>query len=294
MRNHHNPRKKYPALEKLSVEELENLLRTANPDSEDASDETYYTAIEEVLIQKERENPSGRLPDIDELQQEFRQSYLSPEMEGVRLYGEEPPAPVKEEPAKKPSRIRSGVRKVLPIAAALAIVFAASLVVQASGIDIYGAVARWTKDTFHFTSTQPATDVYGFQETSVSQELTDALAAQGIPASFAPGWLPEEYGDYSIESYVTADDSVVEFVALSEQGEVVMIHFTEYRNTVSMTDTIYEKDGSNVEEYLHGSQTFYIFCNTTGIQSVWADGKYSIHIFGNVPIGITKKIIDSI
>ena len=85
-----NISKKYDALNQLSIEALEKLLRTADPASNSAAEDAYFAVIEEVFIKKVSENPSGRLPDIDEARKRFQQDYAAPETRGIQLYGEAP------------------------------------------------------------------------------------------------------------------------------------------------------------------------------------------------------------
>ena len=60
-----NKKANYAGIElwKLSVPELEKLLYSGSHLPDDGADEDFYDALEEVLLRKEQENPSGRLPD---------------------------------------------------------------------------------------------------------------------------------------------------------------------------------------------------------------------------------------
>lgn len=283
---------KYTALQNLTVEELEKLLYTAELSSNCKEDEAYYAAIEEVLLQKETENPSGRLPNIDDAWSSFQQNYSTPEADGLRLYEE--PAHSKADPAKNNCpRKRKILRKISPLAAAIALVLFTSVIVQASGIDIFGAIARWTKETFSLSA--PATeDKYGFMPLAISPELTDALSAQGFPSSFAPAWLPDGYTNLLVETHTASSASVIEFAASSGDGRTIFINFSKYFDGNAFDKGIYEKDGYTVEEYPHGTQLFHIFHNTTDIVAVWSDGTYVINIWGNLSLETMKEIIDSI
>lgn len=280
------------ALHRLSVEELESLLRTAKfpPDSEE--EEAYYTAVEKALLEKEAAHPSGRLPDVDVSWQEFQQLYMSPEGKGLRLYGG-----TVDKPRRKRRIVpflQTGFRRAMPVAAALAVVLSISALVQAGGINIYGALARWTKDTFSFASMQSVTEDYGFQEGSVSQELTDALDAQGIPTSFAPGWLPEEFDNYSVTTSIADVNSSVEFTIESSSGKAIVLRYMKFFDLSVMKKGVYEKNDCEVIKYFHNNQLFYLFDNLVGSTAAWSDGSYSISIYGDVPMGVLQQIIDSI
>lgn len=287
----HNVPEKYAALQDLTVEELEKLLYNASPDSKE--DEAYYAAIEEVLLQKETENPTGRVPNPDDAWKSFRQNYFVPEAAGLRLSEELPDsrtAPAKGEKNRKPK----GLRRLLPVAAALAFVLLSSAVVQVSGIDIFGAIARWTKDVFSFSNPATKTDEYGFGMRSISPELSDALTGHGFPASFAPAWLPEEYTHYEVRAYTVNAASVIEFSAAADDGSIIFINFTKYLDGNTVESEMYEKSECEAEVHSHGTQLFHIFSSASGTVAAWSDGTYVINIFGDLSINTVKEIIDSI
>ena len=289
--NHSVP-EKYAALQDLTVEELEKLLYTASP-SDCEKDEAYYAAIEEVLLQKETENPTGRVPNIDDAWKSFQQNYSVPEARGLRLYEELPDSQTSLAKSGKHRRAK-GLRRLLLVAATLAFVLVSSVVVQASGIDIFGAIARWTKDVFTFSTPAAETDEYGFMSLSVSPELTAALNEQGFPVSFAPAWLPDAYNQFDVETYAVGSSIFVRFTAQSDSGEFIYINFSKYIDKNAFEKELYEKNQSAVEEYPHGTQLFHIFHNTTGIVAVWSDGTYVISILGDLPVSTVEEIIDSI
>ena len=289
--NHSVP-EKYAALQDLTVEELEKLLYTASP-SDCEKGEAYYAAIEEVLLQKETENPTGRVPNIDDAWKSFQQNYSVPEAKGLRLYEELPDSQTAPARSGKQRRAK-GLRRLLLVAATLAFVLVSSVVVQASGIDIFGAIARWTKDVFTFSTPAAETDEYGFMPLSVSPELTAALNEQGFPASFAPAWLPDAYNQFDVETHAVGSSIFVRFTAQSDSDESIYINFSKYINKNAFENELYEKNPSAVEEYQHGTQLFYIFHNTTGIVAVWSDGTYVISILGDLPVSTVEEIIDSI
>lgn len=289
--NHSVP-EKYAALQDLTVEELEKLLYTASP-SDCEKGEAYYAAIEEVLLQKETENPTGRVPNIDDAWKSFQQNYSVPEAKGLRLYEELPDS--QTTPAKTGKHRRpKGLRRLLPVAAVLAFMLLSSVVVQASGIDIFGAIARWTKDVFTFSTPAAETDEYGFMSLSVSPELTAALNEQSFPASFDLAWLPDGYNQFDVETYTIGSSVFVRFTARSNSGELIYINFSKYIDKNAFENEFYEKNPSAVEEYQHGTQLFYIFHNATGIVAVWSDGTYVISILGDLPVSTVEEIIDSI
>ncbi len=204
---------KYAYLDRLSTEQLEGLLR-ADIESPESSNESVIFHIVEVIEEREREHPTGRLPNEDEAWAEFQQYYNIPEGEGLSLYppededGEEDPADEEEEsPAsKQPQRTKEiHLSRVLRAAGIAAIVATCTLCLmvgaQAAGINIFGAIGSWTDETFHFV-TAPSGAVQGDPNVGIAitqrnskyhSTLQNALDECGITEKLAPTWYPEEF-----------------------------------------------------------------------------------------------------
>ena len=88
--NGHTENKKntYAHLDRLSTEALEELL-CADIKSLDDDDDEVVLHILEVIEQREKAIPTGRLSDVDKALEEFQTYYNIPEMNGVTLYPEE-------------------------------------------------------------------------------------------------------------------------------------------------------------------------------------------------------------
>ena len=166
MDEQHNPLKgELKFLERLSIEELEALLKLSG-DPDDV--ELLFDTVVEEVVAREKENPTGRLPDVDTAWDELQMMYHNMPDEG-RLplssfgaavsAGEDGLAPLDNSTADKPRRIplRRVARTAAVVAAAAALCLALMVGAQAAGVDVFGALARWTDDTFRF-ETQP-TDV---------------------------------------------------------------------------------------------------------------------------------------
>ena len=88
--NGHTENKKntFAHLDRLSTEALEELL-CADIKSPDDDDDEVVLHILEVIEQREKAIPTGRLSDVDKALEEFQTYYNIPEMNGVTLYPEE-------------------------------------------------------------------------------------------------------------------------------------------------------------------------------------------------------------
>lgn len=167
---------KYAYLDQLSTEALEEFLRADIESPENDNDEVVFHILE-VIRRREQENSTGDIFDVAKAWAEFKQYYNIPEGEGLALYPTEDEdeeliddkekSPVPKQPQKTKIIQLSHALKVAGIAAIVAIcTFGLMLGVQAAGFDIFGAVGRWTDETFHFV-TSPAGAVQGNRKTGI-------------------------------------------------------------------------------------------------------------------------------
>ena len=276
-------------LEQLSTEQLEDILRADIASPNQMNDEAVFHILE-VLEKREKENPSGRLPDVDQSWQEFQKYYNIPEGEGQSLY------PIRNNQEKRsasvPTKTRSVFRprKILVVAAVLILMFGGMLTAQAAGVDVFGAIGRWTEEKFHFeiapTSADGTTD-YTFQE---------AGNEKGFSKNLIPTWYPEgfeafEPKDNSVEDYV---DSVYCQYINKEENRSYLAMVSRYYDSSSIESTVYEKDETKVEIYDHNGKNFYIMSNLDSKTATWSDGKVKIDIVGQLTTDEIEQIIDSI
>lgn len=278
-------------LEQLSTEQLEDILR-ADLASEDQENDEAVFHILEVLEKREKENPTGRLPDTDQAWKEFQQYYNIPEGEGQSLY------PVRSDPerhsaptsTKRSRRFRP--RKILIVAAVLVLMFGSMLTAQAAGVDVFGAIGRWTEEKFHFELPINHDDLAG----ETDYNLRNASQKAGLPGSVAPIWCPEGFVPKTpmnthVEDYV--DTVVCEYINENENRSY-FVDISYYYNSADVEATIFEKDDSEVVTYSSNRGTFYIFSNIDVLAATWSDGHLSITIVGNLQLEEIEKIIDSI
>lgn len=276
-------------LEQLSTEQLEDILR-ADLASEDQENDEAVFHILEVLEKGEKENPTGRLPDTDQAWKEFQQYYNIPEGEGQSLYPvrSDPETQSAPTPAKKNRRFRP--RKILVVAAVLVLMFGSMLTAQAAGVDVFGAIGRWTEEKFHFeiapTSADGTTD-YTFREVSTERGFSKNL----IPTWYPEGFEAFEPEDNSIEDYV---NSVYCQYINKEENRSYLAMVSQYYDSSSIESTVYEKDETEVEIYEHNGKNFYIMSNLDSETATWSDGTFKIDIVGQLTVDEIKQIIDSI
>lgn len=282
-------------LKRLSTEQLEELLRTAPVLSGDQETSEYYDAIEAVLLQRETEAPTGRLSDLDASWEEFRRQYAAPEGRGLRLYSDGD----RESPPSAGSRSSAVFRKVLPIAATIAVVFMSMIAAQAAGVDVFGSLARWTEETFHFNGGD-STPVADGTRPQVEDETYLAIQAEvdklGIDVPVVPTWFPDGYELQEIQS---SNPDITEWKGVdclfrNENSQTLRFRITKYEDDYDISSIVFEKDGQQVTEYIGGDKLFYIMSNNSRKTATWSDGQLVVSINGEFSQDIMKTMIDSI
>lgn len=291
--------RRFANLNRLSTEQLEELLRTAPllPDSQETSD--YYDAIEEVILQRETEHPTGRIQDVDSAWAEFQEQYLSSTSESAQLYPEERSEMPTLSVSTNKAYAKNIFRKVVPIAATIAVVFMSMIAAQAAGVDVFGSLARWTEETFHFNGGNgaSATDAARPQ---VEDETYLAIQAEvdkiGIDVPVVPTWFPD---GYELQEINLSDPEIIEWMSVdcflkNEDGKTIVWSVRKYEEGHDISSIVFEKDGRPVTQYLGGDKLFYIMSNNSRKTAAWSDGQIVVNIGGDLSEDTIKTMIDSI
>ena len=291
--------RRFANLNRLSTEQLEELLRTAPllPDSQETSD--YYDALEEVILQRETEHPTGRIQDVDSAWAEFQEQYLSSTGESARLYPEERSEMSALSVKTNKSHAKNIFRKVVPIAATIAVVFMSMIAAQAAGVDIFGSLARWTEETFHFNGgdSTPAADGTRPQ---VEDETYLAIQAEvdklGIDIPVVPTWFPD---GYELQEIQLPDPDITAWKDINccfknKDSQTFFLNIARYEEDYDISSIVFEKDGQQVTEYLGGDKLFYIMSNNSRRTATWSDGHIVVSFNGELSEDTIKIIIDSI
>lgn len=271
-------------LEQLSTEQLEDILR-ADLASEDQENDEAVFHILEVLEKREKENPSGRLPDTDQAWQEFQKYYNIPEGEGESLY------PIRNTQEKRSASVPTKTRrvfrprKILVVAAVLILMFGGMLTAQAAGVDVFGAIGRWTEETFHFDIVQDNDRTSLFQETATQAK---------IPQDFVPTWVPDgfEGAEPQVDTVENYMNSII--CVYSNQEKTYSVDIEHYYNKADIETLVIEKDDTNVCSYESNGKTFFIMSDMEYLTATWTDGTFVETISGQLSMDEIKTIIDSI
>lgn len=266
-----------------STENLENaspaqLAETLEQMLDSMSEEAYDPElIDAYLDTLEKKAPMPVRPDAKAAKANFR-----------RRLGALSSGPAAEVAAPAPPARRRRYRLPATVAATLALLFALMMGAQAVGFDIFGSLARWTSETFHFTAAVS-------QEAEVSpyyEPLRQVLRDNDIPGALAPQWYPEGFvaAEPEVEKSKRSTTVSTKFQGRDEKEFWVSITWNP-----NSEPPVYEKDNTSVETYTRGEKSFYIFVNAKNATwAVWSDGGFLESICGDLSVDQVKKIIDSI
>lgn len=287
---------KYAYLNRLSTEQLEELLRTDMEVSKPGNDEVVFHILE-VIENREKEQPTGRIPDVEEAWEEFQREYDLPEGEGMSLY---PCAPQVEEDAVPPvRRRRSGprlhrrVKQSLVALTAVVIVVCGMAAAQAAGFDVLGMLGQWTDEIFHFTS-GPESGESAAPMNENTRLLREALASVGIDEDLAPTWFPEGFTAEEPTVETSNFNDIIYCFLSNENGYFINITVAKYHSVEDVEIIDFEIKTDSVRQYSNERQTFYLFQNGDAIAATWTDGLFMEQISGNIQEDEIKLIIDSI
>lgn len=201
-----------------------------------------------------------------------------------------------QRPVEKHSR--GALRRMVPVAAAAALMLGTIISAQAMGFDVFGKIARWTEETFHFSSVEQTSAVITKYPLAEGEQMTfatlkDAVDAFGITAPVIPKWIPERFG--LIEVIALRNVNGIEIYAVYEDNGKGVETFTIDYRTVSVEDTtIIEKDSSSTELYDLNRIAHYLITDNGYERAIWQNGELECYVAGMVSRQEMQEIINSI
>lgn len=286
-----NVKNKYAYLDQLSTAQLSEILN-ADANSAEPNDPDMILHILDTIQRREAQDPSGLFPDmdVDQAWREFQEYYNIPEGDDISLYPENNPKEDLVTHVEKSNMVSPSVRKIRYIrrvglvVAVVAIVFATMVVAQAMGVDVFGALARWTDDIFRF---EPSA-------ASVNPELTEALDTYHMDAGLMPTWSPEGFVPEELICDDLRSGKYITQTFCHEDGRSYVIEIVQYSSPDVASTAIYQKDDGNVIEYASNGRRVYIFSNLEHNTATWTDGLFGITIGGDLTQDELKQLFDSI
>lgn len=271
----------------MSREELTAALEDA---LETMTDETYDPAlITAYLDALERLAPMPELPD-----ERISWAALQRKLEGF--------APARGTPRGSLRRVwRAGLAAAL----AAACMLGCMVVAQAAGLDVFGAMARWTDDVFSFGTVRSGGTVDidypadseknradGTDTTNAAgayASLQEALDAFGITEVSEPAWLPKGYLLDSVVADRKFDGTLQMLTAEYTDGsEVLYIQIAPYFEEAHMQ---VEKTDAAVETFPVDNLIIYLLENTQNNAAVWATEHYECFVGGTAEKDVLKQVV---
>lgn len=285
---------KYAYLRQLSMDKLLELLSVAPVPASCPEDEAYADALEEAILEKENESPTGFLPDVNQQWAEFQKYYSVTEespIPDVEALIEDTSSAAQEEfspgiPSKRPVRFRRIWRTALTAAALAVCILGCMVVVQAAGVDVFGAMARWTESTFSLGTVRsqgakevPSEGSAFVQIITPAEELEysslqEVLDANEVTEVITPTWIPKGY--------------TLDLVEVNPEWFSIYAEYTDGTGTLQIIIMSYtdepsgqiEKNDKTPESFEIGGITFYLIENAKNYTVAWCTDHYECYICG--------------
>ena len=279
---------------KMSDDELQNTLR-CEMFSEGALDNTQF---EMILAEMERRRINEPTRSPEDAWAEFESDYSGRESAYSDFAAASVP-PEKALHADKQRRKRCSKRKAILLAAVICVLLTSLMTVQAAGIDVFGAIARWTTELFSFGKTEERSGLVvdgKWPEIDEKQNLQftslqDALDFYGVTEVIAPRWIPPGF----IQEKVTVEPNG-EWLAFSAEytsnnsGDLLVVDYNSYN---SMPPNYYEKLGEPPESFVINKTTYDIVSNSGNSTAAWTTPHFECFVSVSTDIEVLRRIISS-
>lgn len=268
-------------LNSLSASELADELELA---LDYMTEETYDpTIVSAYLDAVDSKAPMPEYPDADAAYAELCKRTAS-----AAAVQQPKPEPI------QPRRImRHSIRVGLAAAVVIVCMFGGMIVVQASGVDVFGAIARWTESVFTFNNSDlRGTDNHPSYNESIPdeyKELQAVLQERRLPL-YVPA-IPEDFVVDESTLYIYPDDEGIRFSVLYIR-EDDYINYTVIERKINV-NSYYEKDSDKVESFEFGGALYYVFQNEGDTVIAWSIDEFEYALSSNLSSDFLKEILQS-
>lgn len=264
-------------LSSLSVADLEAQLEEA---LEHMTEETYDESLVEAYMKAlEQKSPMPDMPDTATAYASFLRRLG--ETEGTSYH----------RPIRKTVRFRMAFVAALAVAALVG----GMVLAQAAGVDVFGALARWTDDTFHFepvheASERDSTDLGWKGSAGVSSgdsaqgKIIPADSVQEVLDQFcitevtAPSWIPQGYTLKEV-SVLAEEPYMFMLAATYVHPEKRTISFDVMTHS-NMSFSTVEKNSGEVEAWTVQGKTYYFMENSKNHTIAWVTDHFECYLGG--------------
>ena len=271
-------------LDRLSIPELEGLIRNDFLASHGRTDPEFVAAAMEVIARRKAEGSPQA--DVDAAWETFQTRMK-------QKYGQQedtPELPPSAGQAPERPKKRRWLRPAVAAAAVVAILVCLSLV-PVQGTSLLGTLVGWTDDTTAFLPKTGSNQDNVFSNAMYKQveKTVTSLSEQSI----LPTWYPEGTTVTRVEEnpMQNAYNCVIIF---SLDGEEFLFSIGIYDEEEYLPFHQYEKNEGSVEEYICNNIPHYIMGNFDRNTAAWRNGNAECSIQGFLSTDALKQIIDSI
>ena len=265
-------------LQRAASGDIDLDLMQAYLDAMDEKDPIPFALEETATYERFAEKHAAMLEELDR------------PVQSMKLHTSEQQRPVEK-------HSRGVLRRVIPVAAAAALMLGTMISAQAMGFDVFGKIARWTEETFHFSSarqTSAAVTRYPLAEGEqmAFETLEDAVDAFGITAPIVPKRIPDGLSLTGVTALYNA--SGIEIYAAYEGDGDAELFAVDYREVAAGGETIVEKDASSVGLYERNGIGHYLITDKGCEKAIWQNGELECFMAGMIARKEMREIIDSI
>lgn len=274
-------------LEAMTEEELTDGLNEA---LESMTEENYDpTLIDAYLAALDRKAPMPEVPDSEAAFANFK----------TKLLQTFPAEDKTDSPSHKASSVwRIGLVAILTVICLMGSMVAA----QASGVDVFGAIARWTDEVFSLGTIRSEGAGDGGSNSRLGKMVNDAehyetlqeaLDAYDITEFREPTWIPDGYKFEGVEVDSWPDNGSL--ICLSAHyysgSDFLQIQLEYYQGNANIQ---VEKTSTSLETFLIDGLTVYLLQNVSNNSAAWVTEHYECYIIGTVEKQVLKQIVLSV
>ncbi|NLV23089.1 MAG: DUF4367 domain-containing protein [Syntrophomonadaceae bacterium] len=280
-----NAAQKYEHLSGLTPDELIDELA----DQWDAMDDQEYDPqlMDAYLAALDEKDPAVSDYSAEDSLAAFREEHS-------HLLQQVEPASKTSDRIKNPRPLRRW-RAFRLVAATVVIMLSCMIAAQAFGLDVFGAIARWTEETFHFgTSAQSdQTDESQAEEDYEYGSLQEALETNGISELAAPNWYPTGFELNEIGVFPTPP--TIKLQATYQNGEkFIFVTIRQFASPEDANSGTFEKDNATVILFECNGITHYIMSNIDQATATWINQNLMCSISGDLSEDDLKDMIKSV
>ena len=278
-------------LNSMSPSELEQAMEEA---LSKMSDDDYDPAVVDAYLNAlDRKSPMPEFPDAKSSYESFQKKLQNMHTDGME----------QSQPKHRYSKPSRALRGSLVAVITAACLLGGMVAAQAAGIDVFGAIARWTDSVFTFGAvhSKPASSAYSGNSSNggeqndlpVPEEYRDVqaeLTRRGLPLYYPK--VSQEFEAQDPLCYIDPVTDNVEFsVGYLRGTEYIGVDMIQYD---ARPTTKYEKDSDDVEEYIYNDIVHYIFSNNASTTAAWLMDEIEFCITTNSDSVNIKELIQSV